>query len=170
MRLIPVDPGNEAHLKALYELLEERTPEQSISHKAMPTWEEHLHFVERYRPRGPIERWGDSYLDWCLVDNFESIVGAVYLTSRYEIGVSIFRKCQRRGFGQSAVTMLVQKHAPLQFLANINPANEASRRMFEKLGFRTIQHTLALETGQKLVMPVEKITAAEALKRWPRAD
>jgi RimJ/RimL family protein N-acetyltransferase len=57
-----------------------------------------------------------------------------------------------------------------QFYANINPANEPSRKMFEKLGFRLVQHTYALETGDGLSWPVEKITAREALKRWPNAD
>lgn len=149
MKLIPVDPANVEHLKVLYDLLAERTPEQSISHKKMPTWEEHLEFAERYRPRGPLERWSDSYLGWYLVDpdaNTPFLAGAVYLTVRAEIGVSIFKRSQQQGFGSAAIRLLMQRHGPdHRYLANINPANDASRKMFEKLGFKTIQHTLALE-------------------------
>lgn len=147
MKLIPVDPGNEAHLKVLYELLAERTPEQSISHKKMPTWEEHVAFVkEKCDPYN----FG-CYEAWYLLDEVPSaadgqcFVGSAYLTHDNEVGIAVFERFSRQGFGPHAVQFVMQEHGPRRYLANVNPLNEPSRKMFEKLGFKTIQHTLALE-------------------------
>ena len=134
MKLIPVDPGNEAHLRDLYDLLEERPAEASISHRRMPTWKQHQNFVAT-----------SDYLDWCLIQNAAGIVGAVYLTRANEIGIGIFREFQGHGYGPNAVVMMMMKHGERNYYANINPANEPSRKMFERLGFKAVQHTLALE-------------------------
>jgi RimJ/RimL family protein N-acetyltransferase len=148
VKLIPVDPANEEHLRVLYELLEERTPEQSISHRRMPTREEHCRFVGDKTPKrledGELFFIG-SYQDWCLIQNAAGIVGAVYLTRANEIGIGILREFQGHGYGPNAVVMMMMKHGERNYYANINPANEPSRKMFERLGFKTIQHTLALE-------------------------
>jgi hypothetical protein len=47
MKLIPISEHPDA-ARILYALLAERTPEQSISHKKMPTWEEHLEHIKRH--------------------------------------------------------------------------------------------------------------------------
>ncbi len=107
----------------LWELLGERTPEQSISHRSMPTWEQHCTFVDA-RP----------YECWYLIADARWIVGACYLTKQREIGVSIFRAHHRQGHASRAVAELMRLN-PGRFLANINPANEASIALFRKLGF-----------------------------------
>lgn len=157
MKLVPVDPKDETHLKALYLLLEERPIEASISHQEMPTWEDHVRFVERTVPHRieegeMLHRY--SYEDWCLIDcegqcagpkRYGDVVGCVYLTRANEIGVSVFRDYQRLGIGPHAVRLLMEKHGRRRYLANCNPANEPSRKMFEKLGFKLLQVTYALE-------------------------
>lgn len=147
MKLVPVDSSNETHLEALYDLLAERTPEQSISHKEMPSWGQHERFVRDMTPK----RLEDgelyyiaSYEDWCLICIPQGIIGAVYLTRVSEIGVSLFGKATRLGLGLEAVRMMMEKHGHRRYLANINPANEASRKMFEALGFKHIQDTYEL--------------------------
>ena len=149
MRLIPVNPNNETHVKALYMLLQEREPWQSISHREMPTFTRHELFVADKVPHSLEEgemRHRYSYAAWYLVTEMDSrIVGSIYLTRANEIGVFIFKADQGVKWGEAAVQMLMKEHGPRRYLANINPANEASRKMFEKLGFKTVQHTLALE-------------------------
>jgi len=147
VKLIPVNSYNETHLKALYDLLAERPAEASISHKKMPTWEQHVRFVQHTVPTGHCTHAGEEgYQAWYFVTEMDSrIVGSVYLTDRDEIGVSIFKAEQGSGWGEEAVRMLMKQHGPRRYLANVAPGNEASRKMFEKLGFKTIQHTLALE-------------------------
>jgi len=117
----------------LWNLMEERKPHESISHKRMPSWVEHVKFV-RSRP----------YADWQLIN--EGIVGAVYLTHQNEIGIGIFRSCQGRGFGTEAVGAMMAKHGPRRYLANINPQNAKSIALFERLGFRLCQQTYELES------------------------
>lgn len=119
--------------RALYDLLAERTPEQSISHRRMPNWEDHLAFIDSM-----------PYMAWYVLRQSysDAIVGACYLTRQREIGLSVFKAHQRKGYGRSAVEQLMKKH-PGQFLANINPANEASIALFRSLGFGApIQITL----------------------------
>lgn len=132
VQLIPVYRERQA-VMILYDLLKERTPEQSISHKKMPTMEEHVKFVHS-RP----------YLAWYLIQNEESeYVGSTYLSRQREIGIFIFKRYQGRGYGSKAVRQLMDKW-PGRFLANINPQNTESQRFFENLGAKLIQYTYEL--------------------------
>lgn len=140
MKLIPISEHPDA-ARILYDLLAERPAYANISHRAMPTWEEHRAFVET---RDPMHGGEYSYREWFLIQAGD-IVGQVYLTERFEIGIQIRREYQGRGLGSHAVKMLMQIETWPRYLANVAPGNESSRKMFEKLGFRTIQHTLALD-------------------------
>ena len=114
----------------LYDLLKERTPEQSISHRAMPTMEQHADFV-RSQP----------YHVWYLIQNENNeYVGSVYLTHQREIGIFIFEKYQRNGYALEAVKEIM-KLWPGEFLANVNPKNNPSIELFKKLGGEHIQNT-----------------------------
>jgi RimJ/RimL family protein N-acetyltransferase len=113
----------------LYQLLAERTPSQSISHQLMPTLNSHRRFVRSH-----------PYRAWYLILDGEERVGAIYLTKEREIGVFVFEKFQRRGYGREAIRLLMRLW-PGRFLANINPINEASIRLFQGLGFNHIQNT-----------------------------
>lgn len=127
--------------KALYALLRERKPWQAISHKCMPSWEQHVAFVQ-----------SEPYAAWYMILPYQQHanrsghsaepdpIGAIYLTRNNEIGIGIFNMYQGRGYGKLAVTEMLTKHNG-PFLANINPINEPSRRFFEGLGFKFIQVT-----------------------------
>ncbi len=126
----------------LYELLLERDPSVNISHKKMPTWRDHLAFFD-----------SKPYRKWYLAQVDGTTVGACYLTKQNEIGIQLFRQHQGKGYGLEAVNALITQHKPLKaipgkragrFIANINPANEKSKRLFQKLGFVHIQETFAL--------------------------
>jgi RimJ/RimL family protein N-acetyltransferase len=120
-------------LDTLWKLLKERTPEQSISHKKMPSRKQHEFFVERHP------------YPWyfiCSEENYDVIYGSVYLTNKREIGIQVFDKYKGEGIGTLALAKLREYHRG-PFLANIAPGNEASIRFFEKHGFRHIQNTYA---------------------------
>jgi RimJ/RimL family protein N-acetyltransferase len=106
-----------------YQLLEERQPRESISHKCMPTRNEHIYFVCT-RP----------YAHWYVVEVDSYPRGTVYLSREREIGVAILKGQRGHNYGLNAVAELMRLH-PGRFLANINPANEASIALFRKLGF-----------------------------------
>lgn len=118
-----------AALRVLYELLKERTPEQSISHEKMPTWEEHVAYIAKR----PVEHWYliGTELEW---------VGSIYLSRRREIGISVLREQQHKGYGTWAVRELMSLY-PGKFYANVAPENFDSQDFFNKLGFKVIQET-----------------------------
>lgn len=129
MRLVDVYSVPDA-ADVLWALLAERTPQTNISHREMPTVEQHHAFIAS-RP----------YEAWYLVDVGEaSYAGAVYLTKQREIGVGVLRRYAGFHFGRTAVRMLMEAH-PGRVLANINPQNFTSVAMFLDLGFRQLQVT-----------------------------
>lgn len=133
MQLVDVYKHPESPL-ILWQLLQERTPSQSISHQKMPTWNEHCLFVANH-----------PYLAWYLIE-IDEVVGSVYLTHLNEIGIFIFIEHQGKGYASKAIKLLMKKHPRPQYLANINPANDGSIKMFQKLGFKHIQNTYSYES------------------------
>jgi len=125
----------------LYRLLVERSGEKdiNISHTECPTPAEHMAFF-----------MGKPYPVWELIECDGQFIGYVSATPRNEIGVVLLRAWRGHGFGREAVSLFMQRHQPPsaspsersgRWLANINPRNERSIRMFEKLGFKVKQVT-----------------------------
>ena len=133
MHLIDVYDLEEWKIQALYDILSERTPDESISHKEMPAWDEHVKFVGS-RP----------YAHWYLIGEKPlHIVGTIYLTENREVGVFIKREFRGKGFAKTAISLLRDRH-PGRLLANVNPNNETSRKLWESLGGKLIQVTYEL--------------------------
>jgi RimJ/RimL family protein N-acetyltransferase len=116
----------------LYGWLEQRTPEQSISHRNMPTMKQHAAFVLR-RP----------YHAWYLIKVDEGYAGNIYLTARREVGIHIDETYRGRGIGSIALGRLRDVY-PGPMLANINPANAPSIAFFKRHGARPLQLTFEL--------------------------
>ena len=70
----------ESDYRFLYELLTQRRQAANISHKKMPTYEEHVKFV-RSRP----------YSKWYIINVNGEKAGSIYLTKQNEIGIHLFR-------------------------------------------------------------------------------
>lgn len=126
-----------------WQLLDERPEEASISHREMPTWTQHQHYVMNHNYRA----W------YAVVNDSGTAVGTVLLTQHNEIGVAILAMHQRRGYARQAITELMRKHPPHpavpgqrvgRFLANVNPNNAASIALFTGMGARLIQNTYEL--------------------------
>lgn len=131
MNLLNVYEHAHRALPILYQLLEEREPHQNVSHKVMPTWEQHCEFF-----------WGHPYAHWYMVEVDGYPRGACYLTHQREIGVGILKGQRGNRYGLDAVAELMRLH-PGRFVANIAPTNGASVSLFRQLGFgpEPIQHT-----------------------------
>lgn len=129
--------SNPRRHEILWDLLKERLPDESISHKAMPTMVEHCDFVES-RP----------YTAWLFIasKNNPTVgpVGSIYLTKADEIGISIFYKCRRNGYARIAIGHLREIYYRPRYLANINPNNERSIEFFRKMGAKPLQYTYEL--------------------------
>ncbi len=118
------------YTRFLYALLSERTPEQSISHKKMPSFPDHETFV-----------MSKPYVAWYMVLADGRPVGSIYLSKDREIGVTIAQADQGRGYGKEAVRLLMTRWPGDRFYANINPENKRSIAFFEGLGFSLVQQT-----------------------------
>jgi len=131
MRLISVKNFYGAD-RILFALLQERTEDQSISHKEMPTYEKHCEFVS-----------SDPYRGWFMILNEHGlVVGTIYITEQNEIGIQIFTDSHGKGYGKKAVQIIMGMYKG-PFLANINPKNQRSIQFFEGFGFKHIQNTYA---------------------------
>ncbi len=132
MELTPIT-GTADQCAFLYRLLQERPAEANISHRAMPTYDEHCAFVQR-RP----------YSAWYLIHNRDPL-GAIYLTVTDEIGVAIAREAQGNGYAQMAILSLMELHPRKRYLANVAPDNAASHALFARFG-KVIQHTFEINS------------------------
>ncbi len=124
---------DEKDVQFLYNLLEERKPVTYISHKKMPTYEEHVNFVK-----------SSPYSKWYIIEIDEERAGSIYLTKQNEIGIFLNEGLQEKGIGSNALNVLIGKNPDLRYLANINPENKKSIKFFKKLGFTLIQYTYEL--------------------------
>ena len=110
----------ETDYKFLYELLLQRKKIVNISHKKMPTYEEHVKFIE-----------SEPYSKWYIIQIDDKKIGSIYLTKENEIGIFVKEDIQRRGIGSNALNELININPGLRYLANINPKNEKSIKFFK---------------------------------------
>ena len=123
----------------LYDLLKERNSKINISHKRMPTWEEHVRFVK-----------SKPYSKWYIIYNKDEKIGSILLTFENEVGIFIKNDVQHKGTGSVALQLLIKKNPHLRYLANINPKNKESIEFFQKNNFKLIQYTYEKHTGKKV--------------------
>lgn len=114
------------YLKFLYGMLEQRKSFQNISHKEMPTYEGHVHFVV-----------SKPYLHWYIIAKDGKYVGNVYISKMNEIGMFFLEDHTHLGYGSIVLDMLFKIHANIQvFKANISPLNSESIAFFANKGFK----------------------------------
>ena len=136
--------------KILYELLKEREPHQFISHRVMPSFEEHVKFIEERNPKlGPPMK---AYKSWEFilkppVPDGVCIVGSICVTNNSEVGIFIFKDYRGNGYGKDALKQVIERNKiglEGKLIANISPQNTDSIRFFNKFGFKHIQNTYEL--------------------------
>ena len=126
-----------ADAQFLYDLLAERPAHANISHRSMPSIDEHRAFIAS-RP----------YRAWYVIQGSKrSRVGSIYLTHNNEIGIHIATKYRGKGYARRAIEQLMATHPQQRYLANIAPANQPSHQLFSELGFTHIQDTLELRSA-----------------------
>ena len=117
----------------LYNLLMERDARANISHKKMPTYNQHVAFVS-----------AKPYSKWYVILSDTNKAGSIYLTSQNEIGIFIKKSFQGKQLGNIALHKLIQKNPKKRYLANVNPQNKKSMHFFKNNGFKLIQYTFEL--------------------------
>ena len=116
--------------KFLFDLLKQREGIVNISHKSLPTWEEHVEFIKN-----------STYQSWDIIWVDDVRIGNIYLSDRDEIGIFLDKESQSNGYGSIAINEFMKKNGKKRYLANINPTNYKSIQFFGKHGFIHIQNT-----------------------------
>ena len=124
---------NKTDLKFLFEILEEREQRVNISHRKMPTFEQHKKFVA-----------SKPYFRWYIIEYNNKKSGSIYLSKNNEIGIFVKKSFRGNKIGENAVKLLIEKYPKSRYLANINPKNKESIKFFKKFKFKLIQHTFEL--------------------------
>ena len=130
---IKLKPDSKSDYRFLYNLLIERDSRQNISHKKMPTYNQHVSFVS-----------SKPYSKWYVILYGVNKAGSIYLTSQNEIGIFIKKSFQNKKIGNTALCELIQKNPKKRYLANVNPKNKKSIQFFKNYGFKLIQYTFEL--------------------------
>ena len=99
-------------LRFLYQLLAQRDPIANISHRKMPTYDEHIRFVQ-----------SKPYSRWYVIYQKNEKVGSIYLSKQDEIGIFLKKEARGLGVGKIAMRLLMKENPRSRFLANISPKN-----------------------------------------------
>ena len=139
LKLIKVDFKNLLHNKLLYEFLKKR--KFNISHKDIPTYENHLKFVKN----NPYRKW------FLILYNFE-IIGSIYIL--YDNGIGIDIPPLRYKIIDRILNIVFLKIKPLKaipsirtsnFHINISSKNNNLNKFIIKSGGVLKQHTFEFE-------------------------
>ena len=126
-------------IKVLYELL--KTRNYVISHKSLPSFEKHQHFVKNH-----------PYLHWFLLYGSSNYFGSFYLKKDNSIGINlteynkeILEACLdfiRENFiPQDSKPSMIPDH----FYLNISYSNKDALSALQELGLKPLQISLSLE-------------------------
>ena len=130
---IDIRSVTDSDIRFLFNLLKERSTSENISHKKMPTYNEHKKFVK-----------SKPYLRWYTVMLSNKKIGSVYLSKNDEIGIFLKKEFRAKDIGKKVLEMIIQKNPRKRYLANINPKNKKSIKFFKKNHFKLIQYTFEL--------------------------
>lgn len=136
--LRPVQTQSFDDMVFLYALLAMRLnePGANISHIALPSWHEHVSFINH----PPYRRW-----DLIIDGECDERIGIAYITKPDEtqntvgdeVGMYILPYCRRYGVGETVIKHYQADNDRL--LANISKTNRASQMFFTKHGFGLIR-------------------------------
>jgi GNAT superfamily N-acetyltransferase len=127
------------HYKFLYDLLTERKPFENISHKKLPSYNNHVKFIK-----------SKPYAKWLLIECREKILGSVYLSKNNEIAIWIKKdiKDYKMKIRKKVLEEIITKFTRKKYLINLNPRNKKIINFYKKNGFKLIHSTFQLE-GKK---------------------
>ena len=118
--------------KFLYKLLSQRKSFDNISHKKMPSYQEHIEFVK-----------SKPYACWYVVLLNNKKIGSAYISKQNEIGISILND-HDEVFRQITLDYLLKNNLRNRYIANCSPKNTKLIKFFKKNGFKLVQYSYEL--------------------------
>ena len=113
----------------LYELLKSKDPNANISHKKMPSYDEHVKFV-----------MSKPYTNWYIIEYDKKNVGAIYLSKQDEIGISVNNDYEYDQIVKPALKLLMKLNQRKRYLANTSPKDVRSQEFLLKNGFTGLEY------------------------------
>ena len=113
----------------LYDLLKNKDPNANISHKKMPSYDEHVKFV-----------MSKPYTNWYIIEYDKMKVGAIYLSKQDEIGISVSNDYEYDQIVKPALKLLMKLNQRKRYLANTSPKDVRSQEFLLKNGFTGLEY------------------------------
>ena len=114
----------------LYDLLKTRDFRANISHKKVPSYDEHVHFI-----------LSNPYTIWYIIEYEGKKIGSVYLSKQDEIGISLVDNLLYNKIGKSVIKSLIKNNPRKRYLANVSPQNKKLQDFFVNNGFTGLEYT-----------------------------
>jgi len=124
----------------LYDLLDERDNIVNISHKKMPTYKQHLKFVD-----------SKPYLKWYVIYYRNNRIGSAYISKQNEIGIHFKKSFNIHKLHKSVMDILIKKNPKKRYLVNVSPKNKKDIIFLHTYGFKLIQYTYELTNSKKVM-------------------
>ena len=118
----------------LYDLLKNKDPNANISHKKMPSYDEHVKFV-----------MSKPYTNWYIIEYDKKNVGTIYLSKQDEIGISINNDYEYDQIVKSALKLLMKLNQRKRYLANVGPKDVKSQEFLLKNGFTSLEYVYEIK-------------------------
>ena len=118
----------------LYELLKNKDPSTNISHKKMPSYDEHIEFV-----------MSKPYTNWYIIECDKKNVGSIYLSKQDEIGISIDNDYEYDKIARPALKLLVKLNPRKRYLVNVSPDDIRSQGFLLKNGFTGLEYVYEMK-------------------------
>ena len=113
----------------LYDLLKNKDSNANISHKKMPSYDEHVEFV-----------MSKPYTNWYIIEYDKKNVGAIYLSKQDEIGISVNNDYEYDQIAKHALKLLMKLNQRKRYLANTSPKDVRSQEFLLKNGFTGLEY------------------------------
>ena len=128
-----------AQIETLYTQLKNRS--HSISHKSVPSFDEHAEFVQNH-----------PYRKWIIVKDTEIAIGNVYIQYNNSIGLNVdsLVSCEQIN---KILKEIYASHSPLpaepsvrfgEFFLNVATDNKMLQKKLSSLGFSEVERTFVL--------------------------
>ena len=122
------------HMSFLYQLLKNKDPNSNISHKKMPTYDEHVEFV-----------MSKPYTIWYVIECDKKNVGAIYLSKHDEIGISINNNYEYKDIAKPALKSLMELNPRKRYLVNVGPKDTKAQEFLLKNGFSGLEYVYEIK-------------------------
>jgi len=118
----------------LYELLKNKDSNANISHKKMPSYDEHVEFV-----------MSKPYTNWYIIEYDKKNVGTIYLSKQDEIGISINNDYEYDQIVKPTLKLLMKLNQRKRYLANTNPKDVRAQEFLLKNGFTSLEYVYEMK-------------------------